>query len=711
MLTSTIIKIYRDNKSLLLILLAGIILRLWQINWGLPELWEEATPLTISWKFWNWGKPGFDFNPHFFNYPALTFYIQFIAQGIYYIAGNLIGIYPNLASFGTSPVPLIITARFIDVLFDFLTIIVVYKIGQEVWNKRVGIIAALLLAVNPLHVTLAHLIQVDTILTFFCALSVLYIMRIYNSGERKWYLLAGLFIALAASSKYTGAFLLFPFFGAHLLRSGSFREAVQTMNHPPLYTSIILGILVFFCLNPFIILSSGEFQQDFGYEQAHISAGHLGIDTSKSTFDFYIFHIFPSALGIAGLVISIGAMIFNIIRKNKKEIVVALFPIIYLIIVSTWEMRADRYVLPIIPLFILFTTAGVFLVGDYILNKLRQTDKPERIKSRQWIMYSAVVFLIILQPINNSLIYLQRLGLPDTRAITKKWIQENLPRRSFIVSGPYGVEFPDSSYRIIRIPFIAVQSELAAPFYDTRWYADADLLIASSFDHDRFAMDPARYGEFLMYYNSLSTRWKKVFEAIPSKGQGGPSIWLFTPPDSLRRKEFEVSLFERLDGNPESTKISNFLKEINSLALDKKQFEKSEQILKMLLMNEGNNLPVRNQLARVLYEQGKYTAALVQLQQSVQIDKNQPEVFALAGNALLKSGHLGEAEAALSTALNLNNRLESAYMGLIELYTGRKENLKLLDVLKRYYSTLYLQSEDAKKIKKSIDSLQIMLKK
>ena len=69
---NVLINTYKENRILLFILLLGVCLRLWYIDWGLPELFEEATPLTISWKFWNWGNPGFNFNPQFFNYPALT---------------------------------------------------------------------------------------------------------------------------------------------------------------------------------------------------------------------------------------------------------------------------------------------------------------------------------------------------------------------------------------------------------------------------------------------------------------------------------------------------------------------------------------------------------------------------------------------------------------------------------------------------------------
>jgi len=709
--TSAILKLYREHKALLLILAGGVIFRLWQINWGLPELFEEATPLTISWKFWNWGKSGFDFNPHFFNYPALTFYIHFLAQAVYYLFGNLIGIYPGLSSFGTSPVPLIITARFVDMLFDILTIMVVYRIGCEVWDKKTGIIAAVLLAVNPLHIYLAHQIQVDTILTFFCAVSVLHIIRVYKDGRTKSYLLAGLFIALAAASKYTGAFLLVPFFGAHLLRSGTLRASLNTLNHPPLYTSVLLGVFVFFLMNPFILLNPAEFQQDFSYEQAHIAAGHLGVVASKSTFDFYFFNILPGALGAAGIILALGAMAYSIYKRIKGEITLALFPILYLIIISTWEMRADRYILPIIPVFVLFTAAGIIHATKFLFKRIRKSGESQNAVREMSIGFIIITFLAAIQPAYGSLKYLKLLGLPDTRSITKNWILKNIPPHSTLVSGPYGVEFPDSLYRIIRIPFIAVQSELAAPFYDTRWYVDADLLIASSFDRDRYAMEPERYREFLPYYDSLNQRWKIVFESTPTEGQGGPSLFLYSPPDSVRRKIFDLSLFERLDGNPESTRISNFLKDINSLVIDKNQLEKSEQILKLLLMNENTNLKIRNQLARVLYDQGKYTAALVQLQNSVQMDKNQPEVFALAGKALMKTDHPGEAEAALSTAVNLDSRNESGYEGLIELYTRTGNDQKLLDVLKRYYATLYPQSQESRNIRNRIDSLQSFLKK
>ena len=96
---------------LLAILLAGTLLRLWYINWSLPDLYEEATPLVKSWKMWNWGGSGFAFNPHFFNYPALTFYLNFLLQSLQFVTGFLLGIYRNLAAYGAEMTSIVIPAR------------------------------------------------------------------------------------------------------------------------------------------------------------------------------------------------------------------------------------------------------------------------------------------------------------------------------------------------------------------------------------------------------------------------------------------------------------------------------------------------------------------------------------------------------------------------------------------------------------------------
>src|SRR5271169_5766437 len=182
-------KLFQEYRILIAVLLGGAVLRCWSIQWGLPDLYEEATPMMTAFKFWNWNGSGFTFNPHFFNYPALTFYIHFIAQWIHYGIGHLLGYYPNQEAFGKDLPALVVTARIVTALFDLGTIAALYILARRVIGETTAMIAAGLLAINPLHIKQSHLIQVDTPLTFFCVVAMIFLYHCYRDRGASWYYL------------------------------------------------------------------------------------------------------------------------------------------------------------------------------------------------------------------------------------------------------------------------------------------------------------------------------------------------------------------------------------------------------------------------------------------------------------------------------------------------------------------------------------------
>jgi tetratricopeptide (TPR) repeat protein len=694
----------RELLPLYAILAGGLVLRLWQINWGLPELFEEATPLRLGWGFWNWGKPGFDFNPHFFHYPALTFYVQFIAQAIHYGIGHLFGAYPNLNTFGITLTPLAVTARIITGLFDLGTIAVIYTLAKEIADKRTAILAACITALNPIHILHAHYVEVDPVLTFFSTLALLYIVRIYRQPETKWYLLAGLFIAFAAASKYTGALLILVLLGAHFLSFSSLKSAINGWQDRPLLYSIFIAVAVFFLLNPFILLDYAKFSEDFSFEQYHVAYGHLGINASNSTIGFYLLEVVPVSFGILFSLALLGSLIHLLIKRQKNDFLLWLYPLLYIVVISTWEMRADRYFLPVLPILALLGSIGITTSIDWIIEKSGEhTFLQSGVIQR--VLIIATGLIVLIQPILTSRTYLRSIGLPDTRTLTKSWIKNNIPSGSVIATGPFGVEFPDSSYRLLSIPFLALQSENAAPFYDTQWFEDCDLLITSSYDYGRYIQEPQKYAKFLPFYDSLKTQWHKVYEIVPTDAQNGPAFWLYTYPDSLRRQNFDMALFQKFSGNPESARISTFLQNLVNVEVTKEKPIKCEQLLKEILTVEVENYPLRNQLAQVLYNEGKYAAALTQLEQSIRINPNQATVLALAGSSLIHVGQAQAAEGVLQRAVTLDPNLDQPYQDLIELYQAPKERLKLLDILKRYYGVIPHNTDKANKIRSMIDRL------
>ncbi|HUL42891.1 MAG TPA: glycosyltransferase family 39 protein [Bacteroidota bacterium] len=700
-------KLFAEHRALAFILFAGIILRSWHLGWGLPDVYEEATPAMIGLKLWNWNLPGITLNPHFFNYPALIFYINFAAQGVCYWIGHILGYYQTPEALAASPTAIALTGRMISVVFDTGTIGAAFVLVRKLSNKPTALIAAILVAINPLLIREAHLIQVDTPLTFFSVLATIFLVNVYRTGEIRWYFLAGIATGLAASSKYTGAVILLALVAVHMMRYGSLRRAFRSLLELKLYAGIAAAGIVFFILNPYVLLDFREFYDGFSFEEEHISTGHLGVNPEQSTLFFYLLDVLPSALGWIMALLAAGTTVMMVARRDREKIVLLAFPVIYFIIVSLWKMRVDRYILPIIPLVVAVGAIGISLVWEKIRPGFLKRLEGNEWLSRTGISMGMIVLVIVcsVEPAVATVRYLRPLGLPDTRALTREWILQHIPKGSVIASGPYGIDFPPSQYFTLQIPFLGFESERVVPFYDTRWYEDVDLLIASDYDYTRYASEPQRYADFLAYYDSLRTHWKLDLAMEPSQDRTGPAFWLYSYPDSLKQPRLDPSIFGRLEASPESTRISNFLKQLNEVYLKKGKLQKSEQVLLEILSVEVDNLPLMNMLAEIELNLGEYEQALKPLMRSAQLKPDQPEIFAMAGHALLELKHYREAAPTLLKAISLNNKLASPYEDLITVYRTAHDRGDLLAILKQYAALLPPKSPKFKEIQKQIADL------
>ncbi len=698
----------QEQKFLLLILAIGAVLRLWHIGWGLPDLYEEATPLVKSWKMWNWGAQGFEFNPHFFNYPALTFYLNFLLQALEFAFGYLFGFYRNLQSFGADLSSIVVPSRLLTAAFDVGTIYCTYLLAKKVAGEPAALIAAALVALNPLHIEQAHYITVDTPLTFFVVLALLNIDRAIGSSDRKTYLAAGLSIGLAAATKYTGALLLPVLVILQMLSSDSVDKAMRSLKEGNLWLAIGSAVGLFLLINPFIILSYDEFVRDFSFEQYHVSYGHLGLDPGQSTIDYYFFNVLLKNFGWPMFLLLGLTLVMLIVRKKRHHLAMLVFPFLYIVIISSWQMRASRYMLPMIPALLIVCAHGLTLFRERFTDAVKRAASKLRMDERKATIGAACLLGLIFlgQPLALDYSFQRSIDSQDTRTITKEWILKHLRPGGAIATGPIGIQLPDTLYRVLFIPFLAQEAERIAAFYDTRWYEDCDLLIASDFDYSRYRMEPKRYAEFLPYYDTLKTQWSLLLEVKPKEFQQGPTIWLYSPENVPRKRTLDSSLFSKLETVPESLKVSNFLRELSLVLIEKGEYNKAEQALRNLVSVETTNLPARFTLARVLFTLGKFDQALLQAQKIVYQDQSRPEVYVLAGDLLLRLGRGREGEQSFLKALQLNNAYEPAYEDLLGYYTDLNDQSKLLAILKRYYSILPKGSKQAEAVAGRIRALE-----
>jgi len=128
------------------------------------------------------------------------------------------------------------------------TIVVTYKIGENLFNKKVGLISAFLISICPLQLLYSTRVSIDTPLAFFMGLSVFFFIkgneylnktsRLKQEGKnsRKYFLLSGLCLGFGYLTKIS-ALPLFGFFFLYFIYKKRFNRIVFWL---------ILGFIIIF---------------------------------------------------------------------------------------------------------------------------------------------------------------------------------------------------------------------------------------------------------------------------------------------------------------------------------------------------------------------------------------------------------------------------------------------------------------------------------
>jgi uncharacterized membrane protein len=98
--------------------------------------------------------------------------------------------------------------RFLSALAGVVTIPVAYLVGRELRDARAGVIAAALVASNPMLLWYSQEARAYALLGLFCALSLLYCVRALQGGERRDFVWWGVYSALALATHYFAVFPL-----------------------------------------------------------------------------------------------------------------------------------------------------------------------------------------------------------------------------------------------------------------------------------------------------------------------------------------------------------------------------------------------------------------------------------------------------------------------------------------------------------------------
>jgi hypothetical protein len=526
----------RWGIALALVLAGAFLLRIWGIKQGLPYAYnadENAhfVPKAI-------GLFGHGWNPHYFVNPPAYTYLLHIVFDIWF--GGRDGV---SRMYATNQTEVFIVARVVAALLGTLAVGLLYMVGARMFDRRIGLLAAALLAVSFLPVFYSHLALNDVPTLAPICLSLWGTARVLRGGGGLGdYALAGAGLGLACATKYTGGVVLAPLLAAAATHG---RRAL-----PGLVLAAVVSVVAFFVANPYAFIDHGAFHQGLAHQSqaADDALGKLGL-TQRSGTEYYLW-TFTWGMGWVPAIAAIAGAVLLALRDRAGAMVLAPAPILFVIFMATQSRYFGRWLLPVFPI--------VCVLAAYLAIRLADA-LGERRPALRPTLYALGAVALCGQGLLYSLHLGQVLSRPDTRNLARAWMVANVAPHSRIVvepvvpdawaqdlGHPYAgtangyrwSKFPTSRTNVAHDGRIVLgagsivnvedyERELQPGLIDLYEEKGYCYVVSGSTQRGRADVQPKAVPKAVAYYAELERRADKVAEFSPYRSGHGPVAFNF----------------------------------------------------------------------------------------------------------------------------------------------------------------------------------------
>jgi Dolichyl-phosphate-mannose-protein mannosyltransferase len=480
------------------LLLAALGLRLWSIRYGLPWVYnrdEEFHFVPVAVRMF-----GGSFNPHYFeNPPALTYVLYAVFRLRFHSTGFR-------HAFAANPTAVYETARVVVALIGTASVGFVYWAGVRWFDRRVGLLAAALIAFGFLPAFYGKFALNDAVTLAPVAVAFALIAIAWERGRTWQWAAAGAAIGVATAVKYTAGAMLLPLAIAIVLwawdAAGASRgpaledgdapdpdepdpdaldagaagadprlsrgARLRAAAIPVLLAGALAGVAfaaAFLILNPYSVLDWGTFRHQVAGQSA-TAGGSAKLGQSSTPGWLYYMWTLTWGLGWVPAVAAIGGGVLLLRENWKRGLVLVVFPIFMFLFLGGQARHFGRWFMPAYPAIVLLAGYGAIRAADWIG------------RGRRWASWAVagVAALMLVQGLAATIRVDAVLARNDTRTLARSWILRNIPARTGVVVEPFVPEgwlaTPNRTgperYRLypIKPPFQAYEKKLDPSLID-----------------------------------------------------------------------------------------------------------------------------------------------------------------------------------------------------------------------------------------------------
>lgn len=420
------------KKILLISIVVGLVLRLWNINFGLPhsfyadepEIGELAIRYTYEFRDIIRNNDIYKLVPENYVYGTFPVYIYTV---LVMLASKTL----NILNIGFAKTELYVFMRVINALVSLAIVPMIYLLLKRLSfiHKKLCVIVGLFLVVfNWKFIVHAHYLNHDIIITALILVANYFFLRYLQhrhatnikESDTLSTVLFSIFFGLAVSTKVT-VLLTFPLYLGYFLWNRDIRN---------LFGSVFIVIGCFVVTNPFAWI----FISDFAGRilEMRIKEAGLVFDSADYTVTKYL-----SALSwmttLPVLLLSLMGII-DLFRRDKKTdsagkpfyqfyLLTFLQIIFYLVFFTIQSRRVDRWLLPIIPNVFIFALLGLDSSAEKFRNLL--------VKRPSGLLVAFIVFFgIAAYYVRFPLVLLKQFQRNTPKSQAYIWAKDNLPETS-----------------------------------------------------------------------------------------------------------------------------------------------------------------------------------------------------------------------------------------------------------------------------------------
>ena len=526
-----------SKVALAAILILALVLRVHNLDFGLPSLWDDDEPFFMMFgiKLITNGT----LNPGWFGHPGtITIYLLALTDILVYLAGLLVGGWSSPAEFikaaYADPALLMVPARMTIVIPALGGIWLTYRIAGRLIGRDAALLSALILALSPLHIDLSQVIRTDIQMSFFFLLAVWAALPLQDGYSRKSLILSSIFAALAGATKWPG--LLAITVPLALMMNIKAPASVQLRRAAMACGTTIVALIV---ASPFILLDYRKFLADVLFEGRphHLSQTGGGPITNLGT---YALDVIPSGMTAPVAILALAGLLIALRNPRLRWPVV--FPLLLLLsLISIQHILWARWAVPLLPFVAILAALAVTSLASWL---------GARLHLRGAVLVSAMAAALAL-----TLAFAADAGARersnDTRDEAVAWLFANVPADKSIavetpaivlLHGPWPLRYPLGDLGCVD-PRAAmaggvdygdvskatkgrININLATIAPERIDSCKADYLMINELD--RYRAERQLYPAEIATYGALTAGTDEVAVFLPRKGEaGGSAVRIF----------------------------------------------------------------------------------------------------------------------------------------------------------------------------------------